>query len=153
MQLLSADVIKFLVDNHPNYAGEIIYLFIFGELIDAYQNHCITHAECLKLVLWAQYFLDAWETYLDHSGYKHSQYFLSHEAVNIAHIIIEGYIALVIIHIDHLPDLFPLCPWLHSTEACEHGFGEAQKIVKDFTMLDLIYMVPKLHIKIHEAIF
>ena len=152
-RLFSADILKFLADNHPDYTGEIIYLFISGELIDAYQNLSITHVEHLKLVHQARYFLDAWETYLDHSGYKCSQYFLSHEAIDIAHIIIEGYIALVIIHRDHLPDPFPLLPWLHSTEACEHGFGEAWKIVKNFTMLDLIYMVPKLHIKIRKAIF
>jgi hypothetical protein len=54
---------------------------------------------------------------------------------------------------DHLPNLFPLLPWLHSTEACEHGFGEAWKVVKDFTMLDLIYIFPKLHIKICKAVF
>ena len=134
-RLFSADILKFLADNHPDYAGEIVYLFIFGELIDAYQNRSITHVERLKLVLRTRYFLDAWETYLNHSGYKRSQYFLSREAVDIARIIIEGYIALVIIHRDHLPDPFPLLPWLHSTEACEHGFGEARKIVKDFTML------------------
>ena len=130
-----------------------MYLFIFGELVDAYQNRSITHTERLKLVLRACYFLDGWETFLDRSGYKRTQYFLSREAVDIARIIIEGYIALVLIHRDHLLDLFPLLPWLHSTEACEHGFGEARKIVKDFTLLDLIYMVPKLRLKIREAVF
>lgn len=151
--LFSADVLQFLTDNHPDYAGEIVYLFIFGELVNAYQNRSITHAERLKLVLRARYFLDAWETFLDNTEYKHSQYFLSREAIDIARIVIEGYIALVLIHRDHLPDPFPLLPWLHSTEACEHGFGEARKIVKDFTMLDLIYMIPKLRIKIREAVF
>lgn len=152
-RLFSADVLQFLTDNHPDYAGEIVYLFIFGELVNAYQNRSITHAERLKLVLRARYFLDAWETFLDNTEYKHSQYFLSREAIDIARIVIEGYISLVLIHRDHLPNPFPLLPWLHSTEACEHGFGEAQKIVKDFTMLDLIYMIPKLCIKIREAVF
>lgn len=152
-RLFSADVLQFLTDNHPDYVGEIVYLFIFGELVNAYQNRSITHAERLKLVLRARYFLDAWETFLDNTEYKRSQYFLSREAIDIARIVIEGYISLVLIHRDHLPDPFPLLPWLHSTEACEHGFGEARKIVKDFTMLDLIYMIPKLRIKIREAVF
>ena len=43
-------------------------------------------------------------------------------------------------------------PWLHSSEACEHVFGEARHIVKDFTFLDFIYMIPKLRIKLHEAV-
>ncbi|KAF8218790.1 hypothetical protein L208DRAFT_1347278, partial [Tricholoma matsutake] len=78
--------------------GEIVYLFVFGELINAYQNHSISHLERLKLVLHAWYFINAWESFLNQSKYKKSQYFLSCEAVDIAQIIIEGLIALVIIH-------------------------------------------------------
>lgn len=151
-RLFSADVLQFLSEKHPEYIGEIIYLFVFGELIDAYQNRNISHDERLKLVLRARYFLDAWETFLDHSQYKQSQYFLSREALDIARIIIEGYIALVIIHQDYVDGMHPLFPWLHSSEACEHAFGVARQIVKDFTLLDFIYMIPKLRIKIREAV-
>lgn len=151
-RLFSSHVLQYLADHHPHYVGEIVYLFVFGELIDAYQNRRISHTERLKLVLRARYFLDAWATFLDHARYDRSKHFLSREAVDIARIIIEGYIALLLIHRDHVPNIFPLFPWLHSTEACEHAFGEARRIVKDFTLLDLIYMIPKLRIKIHEAI-
>ena len=125
-QLFSSHVLKYLANNHPEYIGEIVYLFIFGELVNAYQSRSILHYEQVKLVLCACYFLDAWETFLDISNYKRSQYFLSREAVDIACIIIEGYIALLVIHPDHIPGIFPLLPWLHSTEACEHAFSEAQ---------------------------
>ncbi|KAF8218504.1 hypothetical protein L208DRAFT_1490856, partial [Tricholoma matsutake] len=145
-------ILQYLADHHPDYIGEIVYLFVFGELIDAYQNRAISHVECLKLVLCSRYFLDAWATFLENAGYKHSQYFLSWEAIDIAWIIIEGYIALLVIHRDHVHDIFPLLPWLHLMEACKHAFGEAQWVVKDLTLLDLIYMIPKLHIKICEAI-
>lgn len=151
-RLFSADVLEYLSEKHPEYIGEIIYLFIFGELVDAYQNRSISHFERMKLVLRARYFLDAWETFLDTAQYKKSQYFLSREAVDIARIIIEGYIALVIIHRDHVDGMHPLFPWLHSSEACEHFFGAARQIVKDFTLLDFIYMIPKLRIKIREAV-
>lgn len=151
-RLFSSHVLQFLANHHPDYVSEIVYLFVFGELIDAYQNRSISHMEHIKLVLRAWYFLDAWAIFLDHAGYKRSQYFLSREAVDIAQIIIEGYIALVLIHRDHVPTNFPLFPWLHSTEACKHAFGEARQIVKDFTLLDFIYMIPKLCIKIREAI-
>jgi hypothetical protein len=53
---------------------------------------------------------------------------------------------------DHMDGLFPLLPWLHSSEACEHVFGESRRIVKDFTMLDLLYMVPKLRVKFRAAV-
>ena len=57
--LFAADALKYLADNHPEFAGEIMYLFVFGELIDVYQNRSISHAEQLKLVLWAHYFLES----------------------------------------------------------------------------------------------
>jgi hypothetical protein len=65
MQLFSADTLKYLADHHPEYLREIIYLFIFGELIDAYQNRSMCHADRVKLVLRARYFLDSWNSLLD----------------------------------------------------------------------------------------
>lgn len=85
-------------------------------------------------------------------GYRKDHYFISREADDILRIIIEGLIALVIIHRDHLSKPAPLLPWLHSSEACEHVFGEARHVVKYFTFLDFIYMIPKLHIKLHETV-
>ncbi|KAF8207331.1 hypothetical protein K438DRAFT_1962263 [Mycena galopus ATCC 62051] len=150
-RLFSADTLKYLADHHPQYLGEIIYLFIFGELIDAYQNRSMCHADRVKLVLRARYFLDSWSSFLDLSEYPQSVYFLSREAVDIARFIIEGYLSLLFIHRDHLNGLFPLLPWLHSSEACEHVFGEARHIVKDFTMLDFLYMIPKLRAAVLSA--
>ncbi|KAJ6615027.1 hypothetical protein B0H10DRAFT_2220789 [Mycena sp. CBHHK59/15] len=129
-RLFSADTLKYLADHHPEYLGEIVYLFIFGELIDAYQNRSICHADRVKLVLRARYFLDSWSTFLKMADYNSSLYFLSREAVDICRFIIEGYLSL----------------------ACEHVFGEARHIVKDFTMLDFLYMVPKLRVKLRAAV-
>ena len=152
IRLFSADVLKYLADNHPDYVGEIVYLFVFGELIDAYQNRSIQHLDRIKLVLRAKYFLDSWEAFLSACGYRKDRYFISREATDILRFIIDGFIALVIIHRDHIPGRVPLLPWLHSSEACEHVFGEARHVVKDFTFLDFIYMIPKLRIKLHEAV-
>ena len=151
-RLFSADVLKYLSDHHPDYIGEIVYLFVFGELIDAYQNRNISHVEHLRMVLRARYFLNAWDIFLAHSGYTKAHYCLSWEAIDIAHIIIDGYISFVLVHHDHLPIGLPLIPWLHSSEACEHIFGEARQIVKDFTYLDFIYMIPKLRVKLRQTI-
>ena len=43
-------------------------------------------------------------------------------------------------------EIYPLLPWLHSSETCEHVFGECRKLIKDFTFLDFLYMIPRLHI-------
>ena len=154
-RLFSAGVLQYISDHHPEYIGLIVYLFVFGELVDAYQNRHIPHAERLKIVLRARYFLDCWLAFLAAGGYPTAQYCLSREAIDITRILIEGYISLMYIHRDCLSDRFdepvPFLPWLHSSEPCEHVFGDARKIVSDFTMLDFIYFIPKLSVTLRKA--
>ena len=47
--------------------------------------------------------------------------------------------------------MYPLLPWLHSTEPCEHVFGLCRQILQDFTMHDFQFMIPKLFIRLREA--
>ena len=153
-RLFSADTLSFLANHYPERVGEIIYLFVFGDLIDAYQNRSISHRERVKMLLRARYFLDSWECFLQRASYKKHLHFLSHEATDILRQIIEGLLGLIYIYRDclHNPDdTNPLLPWLHSTEQCEHIFGEARRIVEDFCFLDFIYMIPKLRVTIREA--
>ena len=153
-RLFSADTLSYLSNHYPDRVGEIIYLFVFGDLIDAYQNRSISHFERVKMLLRARYFLDSWERFLAGSGYKKHLYFLSREAIEILRQIIEGLLGMIYIYRDHLHnpgDVNPLLPWLHSTEQCEHIFGEARPIVTDFCFLDFIYMIPKLRVTIREA--
>jgi len=152
VRLFSADILKYLADHHPDYIGEIVYLFVFGKLIDAYQNRSMVHSEHIKLALHARYFLDSWEAFLRSCGYRKDQYFISREANDILRIIIKGLIALIIIHRDYLSGQVALLLWLHSSKACKNTFREAQHVVKDFTFLDFIYMIPKLRIKLHQAV-
>ena len=157
-RLFSAGVLQYLSDHHPEYIGLIVYLFIFGELVDAYQNRHIPHSERLKIVLRARYFIDCWLAFLAAGQYPTTgatQYCLSREALDITRILIEGYISLMYIHRDCLSDRFedpiPFLPWLHSSEPCEHVFGDARNIVSDFTMLDFIYFIPKLSVTLRKA--
>ncbi|KAF7324216.1 hypothetical protein MSAN_02534100 [Mycena sanguinolenta] len=135
-RLFSAAVLEYLSEKHPDYIGEIVYLFIFGELVDAYQSREIPHTERIKLALRARYFIDAWAKFLEISGYK-QQYFLSREAVDIAKFLVDGIISLIFVYRDHVPGTIPLLPW---------------KIVKDFTFLDLIFMIPKIRITMRAAV-
>ncbi|KAJ7911244.1 hypothetical protein B0H13DRAFT_1614840 [Mycena leptocephala] len=57
-RLFCAIVLEYWSENHPEYVGEIVYLFVFGELVDTYQNCKIGHAERIKRALRARYFLD-----------------------------------------------------------------------------------------------
>ncbi|KAJ6573789.1 hypothetical protein DFH09DRAFT_915806 [Mycena vulgaris] len=151
-RLFCAVVLEYLSETHPEYIGEIVYLFIFGELVDAYQSREISHVVRIKMALRARYFLDAWAKYLAAAGYKQQQYFLSREAVDIARYLIEGIISLVIVHRDHIPGTIPLLPWYHSSEPCEHTFGQSRDIIKDFSFLAFIFMAPKLRITMREAV-
>jgi hypothetical protein len=95
-----------------------------------------------------------WKRFLTAAGYVHSRYYISQEADDIFNTLINGLIGLIYIYRDHLGDQrYPLLPWLHSTEICEHDFAECRKLVKDFTHLNFLYMVPRLHVLIRTASF
>ncbi|KAI0671454.1 hypothetical protein C8Q78DRAFT_1153176 [Trametes maxima] len=153
-RLFSATALSYLTEHHPDRVAQIVYLFVMGELVDAYQNRHISHIERVKMALRARYFLDTWRAYLKAAGYSEARHFISREAFDISRILIDGLIALIIVHRDHLGNASPtpLLPWLHSSEVCEHVFAECRKLIKDFTFLDFIYLVPKLHILIRSLI-
>ncbi|KIY43701.1 hypothetical protein FISHEDRAFT_52985 [Fistulina hepatica ATCC 64428] len=154
-RLFSAKNLEYIVHHRPDYVGELVFLFVFGELIDAYQSRSINHFERVKMVLRARYFVDAWISALAISKYPMRQYCLSREALDITRIIIEGYLSLLFIYRDDLSKdgFHPLLAWLNSSEACEHTFAEARKNFPDFALLDFLYLVPKITIAIRHAIF
>jgi len=39
---------------------------------------------------------------------------------------------------------YPLVPWIHGSEMCEHFFGAARQINADFDFAELLEMVPKI---------
>ena len=104
------------------------------------------------MVLRTRYFVDMWEAFIRTvPAYNKAQYFLSREFTEIVSILVNGLISLIVVHRDFVPEIFPLLPWLHSTEACEHIFGMARQITQEFTMMDFVHMLPKLAVKVREA--
>lgn len=81
-------------------------------------------------------------------------FFISREADDICRMLVEGMIGLLSIYRDFYstPMLYPLLPWLHSTEPCEHSFGCMRQVVKDFSIIDFHSMIEKLRFKIREAV-
>jgi len=93
--------------------------------------------------------------FLAAAGCAENRYFISREACDIANILNDRLISLILIyhnHIAHDEGPVPLFPWLHSTETCEHVFGELCKLVKDFCYLDFLYAMPKLCILFKSAL-
>lgn len=150
-RLFCSETLKWLTEHHDDQRGLIVYLFVIGEAVDAYQSRHISHGERIRMLLRAMFFMEGWEEFISKAGYQ-TKHFISREYRDILKILVRGFMQLIIIHRDLLDDIYPFLPWLHSTEVCEHLFGIMRSILKDFTMLDVIYMVPKLLVRIREHI-
>ncbi|KAF7291093.1 hypothetical protein MKEN_01491200 [Mycena kentingensis (nom. inval.)] len=152
-RLIAAPTLRRWVELHPEERGVIVYLFIVGEIGDAYQNRFIEHSERAVMLLRAHYFLEMWRAFIDGCpAYSVARHFLSRECADILKMLIEGLLSLIIIHRDFYPDT-PLLPWLHSTEPCEHTFGLARQVIVDFTALDFHRLVPKITVIMREELF
>ena len=149
-RLGSTDTLQWLADHYPQLLGPITYLFIFYELIDVYQSRNMKHVERAQLALRALFFMEMWEEFLDKGKYPKAKHFILKEACDITCFLIHGLLQLIVIYRDDLDGVYPLLPWLLSTEVCEHVFGLCRQIVKDFTMLNFYYIIPKLFIRLHE---
>ncbi|KAG9126762.1 hypothetical protein FRC07_002060, partial [Ceratobasidium sp. 392] len=147
-RLFCAATLEFTISHRPNNLALAVYLFICGEACDAIQSRKASHAERARMVMRARYFFGHWKTFLNESGYPLSRYFISREASNILSRVIDGLMLLIYVYRDHFNSEYPLLPWLHSTEACEHMFGELRKpfYSGSFTYYDMLYALPKLRV-------
>jgi hypothetical protein len=151
-RLFSASFLRYAISHHgDSNTGLSIYLFVVGELVDAYENRHIPHIERVRMVLHMRFFKALWKTFLQASGYQENRYFISADADDIIDILIDGFLVLVFIHQDHLNMCFPLQPWMHGSEANEHIFGLLRSLVPDFTMLDVLCLIPKLTVRLMAA--
>jgi hypothetical protein len=153
-RLFSAAFLEYCIKHHGSGKTHValpIYLFVLGELIDAYENRHIPHLERIKMVLRMRFFKSIWRSFLRSAGYPETRYFISAAADDIIDILIDGLLGLVYIYRDHLEKPFPLLPWMHGSEANEHVFGLLRSVVADFTMLDVLRLVPKLNVRLMAA--
>lgn len=149
IRLFSGDALAWMVKNHPELIGSIVFLFIFGEQIDSYQSREMKHIDRIKIAFRTLFFLEHWEAFLETAGYPKKEYFISKEARDIFGMICLGLISLVITY-RNLPSVYPLIPHLISTEPCEHVFGLGRQILSDFTLLDFHFLIPKLFVQLRQ---
>ncbi|KAJ7889680.1 hypothetical protein B0H13DRAFT_2666158 [Mycena leptocephala] len=91
--------------------------------------------------------------FLAKAGYPEARHFISKEAFDIAQILINGLLSLIIIHRDHLSDHpCPLLPWFNASEPNKHCFSGMRDITADFTMQQAILIVPKLRAKMQASV-
>ena len=128
--------------------GLIVYLFLMGEVVDAYQSWTLPLAKWVRMVLRLHFFLECWAQFLDWADYPKSNYFVSGQFQDILNYLIFGLVQLIIVYRDTYSSRFPLLPWLNSTKVCEHVFGVIWSLFEDFTMFDFYHLAPKLFIRL-----
>ena len=148
--LFTAETLDFITKRNPAWLGLVIYLFIMGKVVDAYQGRMFSHLECVKMVLRCRYFLWLWKQFLHAAGYA-KKYYISPDAQDIVERLIDGLLALIYVYCDHYKAVYPLLSWLHATELCEHIFAECRKLIKDFTHLNFLFMTVQIHVLVHTA--
>ncbi|PKY35084.1 hypothetical protein RhiirB3_455442 [Rhizophagus irregularis] len=123
----------------PGKAGFFVYMFILGELFDAYLNSQINHKTRIIMVMRAYFFLQYWKTFINKAHlevsakwYSYMRSFISLQSYNIFTSLTESLILLIIAHRDYCSN-YPLLLWEHGTEVLEHVFGIARQLVPDFT--------------------
>ncbi|KAF9493481.1 hypothetical protein BDN71DRAFT_1432399 [Pleurotus eryngii] len=133
------------------HTGLAIFLFIFGEACDTYQSRTISHPQRIHMALHMYFFKMIWKGFLTDNGYPLTHHYLSQEADDILDILVNGLLALIIIHCDYLSLSFLLLPWTHGSEANEHVFGLLHSMIPKFTVIDAIKVIPKLNICLMAA--
>lgn len=147
----SPAMIDFNTRVFPQHRALNIYLFVLGELVDAWQNRRISHLDRAKMALRARFFLMAWRSHIvAHPDHSTETQFISRESFDIFITLCDSLLSLIIVYRNHFPT-YPLLLWLHSTEPDEHLFGTLRKIKPDFTFADLLAVAHKLFILISGA--
>lgn len=150
-RVFSSKMLQFNLTKNPHQRALSLYLFILGELVDAWQNRRIGHCARAKMVMCARFFLMAWRSHIDaHPQHSVHINFISRESFSIFITLCDSLLALMIVHRVYHPDT-PFCPWLHSTEPCEHVFGVVRKIKPDFTYADMLSAERKIAVLISRA--
>jgi hypothetical protein len=145
LRTFSASVIDFLHRFTPEQQGLSAYLFVIGELVDAWQNRSIPHIEWARMVMRARFFLTVWRSHVDaHPEHDLDTHFISHDSYDIFVTLCDSLLGLIISHRQFYSN-YPLLPWLHSTEVCEHIFGILRKLKAKFSLVDLLFM-PKVRV-------
>ncbi|KAH7919930.1 hypothetical protein BV22DRAFT_1199252 [Leucogyrophana mollusca] len=143
-RFLSAETLDFNMKHFSEHTALSTYLFVLGELIDAWQNRNISHVVRAKMVMRARFFLMAWQSHVAQNPDHNAQInLISRESYDIFVTLCDSLLQLVLVYRRYYPT-YPLLPWMHSTEPCEHIFGLLRHLKKDFNFADMLLLERKL---------
>jgi hypothetical protein len=87
-----------LTTHQPEQRGLIIFLFVCGEMTDAYQNRYLTIEERVRMILRAHFFFKVWEKFIEVGGYSKTRNYVSPQCAAIIKILIQGFLQVVVIY-------------------------------------------------------
>ncbi|RHZ45219.1 hypothetical protein Glove_683g1 [Diversispora epigaea] len=148
--LYKNDVIKLdRQDDRAAYRSFCYYNLAQCELVDSYLNREICPVERIRMCMTAYFFLRLWRYHIETMTRNYpnfmfiQQNFMAIQNFSIFNSLSESMVLLVKSHREYYPE-FPLLPWMHGSEACEHVFGIARQIRTDFDFAELLQMISKI---------
>ncbi|KAJ7192601.1 hypothetical protein GGX14DRAFT_578036 [Mycena pura] len=151
-RVFSAATLQGLADNVDDNMGIIVFLFVVGELVDAYESRIMSHACRAKVALRARLFLKTWKLFLQKLGYSIHRHYLPPGATKFFDFLIDGLLGLILIHRDHLPtSAIPLLPWKHESMANERVFAALRGIFPEMSLVQAILALPHLRATMSRA--
>jgi len=69
----NAATLDFVRQHHPDRLGFAVYLFVMGEVVDAYQSRNTSHRERVRMALRCRYFLRLWRRFLQTGKYPETR--------------------------------------------------------------------------------
>lgn len=143
IRLFSAATLLEACKDTTNNLGFAVYLFVFGEFIDAYQSRTMPHKQRAIIAIRTLLFMETWRSFLRKNNYSYNHHFISHAAYDIFKILAHGLLGLIVIHRDHLKTPCPLLPWQHGSEGNEQSFSSFRSVAPDFSMQQAVLITPK----------
>ncbi|TFY78129.1 hypothetical protein EWM64_g5878 [Hericium alpestre] len=140
---------------HEDMSGLFVYLFVLGELFDAWLNRKLNIESQLLAAFCARFFLHIWQNHIITFSAKYPdlystmQSFISPASFNIFNRLCDSLVALVLVYAMHYPNT-PFCPWLLRTEFVKHFFGLARTFLPNFTYTQFLSLVK--HVMLHQRI-
>ncbi|KAJ7737961.1 hypothetical protein B0H16DRAFT_1762009 [Mycena metata] len=137
------------------FGGLFVYLFILGNLFDAWINRTMTVQNRVLAVLRARFFLHFWREHIVHMSkkfpdlYSTARSFISPASFHIFNRLCDTLLLLVIIYSRYYPDQ-PFCPWLLMTDFVEHFFGLARMMLPNFTYAEFLKIIQ--HVMVRQRI-
>ncbi|KAJ7189874.1 hypothetical protein GGX14DRAFT_580306 [Mycena pura] len=151
-RVFSAATLKGLTADVEENMGLIVFLFVIGELIDAYESRTMLHAERAMVALRARLFLSTWKVFLNKMGYSIQRHYLPPGTTKILYTLIDGLLGLILIHRDHLPSpTIPLLPWKHESMANERIFSALRGIFPEMSLVQALLAVPNIRATMSKA--